>query len=482
MKSTDDIRPNLPHKALALLGRDEMNLAEFPIALLTDRVPKNQQEAIYQDEIHDERSGLTLTRKLTITAGNHGLTTALDDEVILSLIQLTKKKNNFTQRRLEFSRYELVQLLRWSMGGASYERIATALDRWTSVYLKYENAWRDNRTKSWKSAGFHILDRFELNDFRADDAQLDLMPSFIVWNEVIFESFQAGYLKPLDYDLCMGLSNSTAKRMYRFLDKRFHHRADWTFPLKEFACEHIGLGRNYDGPAHLKRKLQPAISELESIGFLTRLPDSKRFPKDGKGWKIRLILNSAGVVESTSDPRQETPEADRPALVIELTKRGVTGKTAAELVGKHPAAKIEAKIDVFDWLLEKQDKRVARSPEGYLVKSIIDDYKAPKGFVSAAERQQQKEAKQARERKVAEDRRKECEEKAREKTERGAIEAYWASLSPEQQEALDSAARAQADPATLAMETGAFRSLARTLRRQEFIRNILATRDRPPVA
>ena len=74
-------------KPLRQLGRDEMNLAEFPITLLTDRVPKDQKEAVYQDEIYDERTGLTFTRKLTISAGNHGLTTAIDDEVILALIQ-----------------------------------------------------------------------------------------------------------------------------------------------------------------------------------------------------------------------------------------------------------------------------------------------------------------------------------------------------------------------------------------------------------
>ena len=47
-------------KPLALLGRDEMNLAEFPITLLTDRVPKDQKEAVYQDELYDDRTGLAL--------------------------------------------------------------------------------------------------------------------------------------------------------------------------------------------------------------------------------------------------------------------------------------------------------------------------------------------------------------------------------------------------------------------------------------
>src|SRR5271154_6039628 len=100
--ATPDLKPS--PKTLGALGRDEMNLAEFPITLLTDRVPKDQREAVYQDEIHDERTGLTLNRKLTIQAGNYGLTTAVDDEVILGLIQLTKHKNNFTSRKLEFTR------------------------------------------------------------------------------------------------------------------------------------------------------------------------------------------------------------------------------------------------------------------------------------------------------------------------------------------------------------------------------------------
>ena len=64
------------------------------------------------------------------------------------------------------------------------------------------------------------------------------------------------------------------------------------------------------------------------------------------------------------------------------------------------------------------------------------------------------EARQAKERKAAEDRRRQQEQEAREKAERQAIEAYWASLTPEQQAELDAASTAQADPDTLAMETG----------------------------
>jgi hypothetical protein len=429
MGSAAENKPNASPKPLGLLGRDEMNLAEFPITLLTDRVPKDQKEAVYQDEIFDERTGRTLARKLTIQAGNYGLTTAVDDEVIIALIQLTKSHSNFTKRKVSFTRLELIKWLGWPSHGASYERILLSLQKWTSVYLQYENAWRDNREKAWTTKGFHIIESFELNDSRTSGEQLDLIPSYIIWGEDIFESFQAGYLKPLDYDLCMSLSNSTAKRMYRFLDKRFYHKPDLTFDLKELAHEHIGLGRHYEGPAHLKRNLMPAITELEKVGVLAPLAANERFIKDGKNWKVRLIQKSSALTPLPALPGESAP---LPSLVTDLIARGVTKATAIELVQKNPAEDIEAKIDVFDFLKEKADKRIAKSPAGYLVKSITDDYATPEGFIPKAERERVAELAQVKRQAEAQQVRRKQQEAHREREEEKQIAAYRKSLSPEQ--------------------------------------------------
>src|SRR5258708_4331615 len=105
------------------LGKDEMNLAEFPIALLADRVPKGQTTIHFKNRIFDEKSRKTIVRKVTITApeeiepGKPGLPTAVDDDVILGLIQLTKMANGFTSREVEFSRLELIRLLGWPDSG-----------------------------------------------------------------------------------------------------------------------------------------------------------------------------------------------------------------------------------------------------------------------------------------------------------------------------------------------------------------------------
>ena len=65
-------------------GKDEMNFAEFPIALLTDRVPKGQKTINFEDQIYDERRKKLVTRRRIIEGSEeYGLPTATDDTVIL---------------------------------------------------------------------------------------------------------------------------------------------------------------------------------------------------------------------------------------------------------------------------------------------------------------------------------------------------------------------------------------------------------------
>jgi hypothetical protein len=441
--SLEAARPSGESSFPLRLGKDEMNLAEFPITLLTDRVPEGQKVLQYQDEIFDEKTSRIISRKLTISASeSYGLPTAVDDDVILGLIQLTKVANNFTSRKVAFSRSDLIRMLGWPDSGFSYRRIATSLKRWLGVSLVYENAWWDKRQQAWTTKGFHIIDNFELSGSRAGTDQGDLFPSYILWNAVVFESFEAGYLKTIDYDLYRRLEHPTSKRMYRFLSKRMYRGPDLSFDLRDFAIVHSGLSPNYRGNAgKLKEKLQPALEELESVGFLEPLGKDDRYRKVGKDWEIRLVRKAQPPVLA----RPDLSDAEPPRLIAELADRGVTRATAADLVRQYPAERIEAKLEMFDWLTEKQDKRVARSPAGYLVKSIADDYAAPKGFESRAARQARAEAKRQGEREAAERRRREQEQEARDRSRRQAVDAYLQGLTPAEREALEAEALAAAD-------------------------------------
>jgi hypothetical protein len=373
--------------------KDELNLAEFPIAALTDRIPDGQTTMVFEDRL-ERRDSSPIVRRLTITGTHkHGLPTSLDDEVLVGLIQLTKRRSNFTAPRVQFSRYELIELLGWPQSGQSYRRIEEALHRWVGVVLMYENAWWDNAAKSWVDEQFHVLDNVTLYDRerwrtstragksgkgdkigpKPDKPPLPL--SSFRWNEVIFQSFQSGNLKQLDLEFYLKLRLPTTKRMYRFLDKRFYRRSRLDFDLRTLACEHIGLSRTY-APTELKRRLKPALEELEQLGFLEPIGPEERYSYVKRGcWRIMFIRGCCVA------PEVQGPTAlseNQPAELIEaLRTRGVTRRTAQELVDSHPASRIRTKIEVLDWLLRNADKRVGKNPAGYLVASIRSDYQAP---------------------------------------------------------------------------------------------------------
>jgi hypothetical protein len=360
------------------MGRDEMNLAEFPLATLADRAPRGCKTLVFEDRIWDRGQGQHRVRRLTISASDkYGLPTAIDDEVILGLVQVSKVAG-FAERWVRFSRYRLIHLLGWRDEGRSYRRLEHSLKRWLGVTLYYENAWWDKERKRWVDAHFHLLDDLVLyrrpkprvgNSPKAGDGPL----SSFTWNEIVFQSFRAGFLKQLDLELYRHLKLSAAKRMYRFLDKRFHFSSTLRFKLAVFACEHIGLSRRYD-VAQLKRRLAPAVAELEQAGYLVPLPTKDRFHRLRRGeWEV--------VFMRVPKPRkQRRPAARSSELERRLVERGVTASTACQLVREHAEELIQAKIAVFDALRQQRDRRISQNPAGFLVQSIRDDYLPPPGF------------------------------------------------------------------------------------------------------
>ncbi len=455
---------------IAFAGRDEMNIAEFPISLLCDRAPRSSNEIGFKDRIFDPQTGREIIRTLTITAPEkYGLPTSTDDDVILALLQLTKQQSNFTRPEVQFTRLQLIEMLGWPDKGASYSRIIRSLDRWSSTHLKYENAWWDNERRRWTNGAFHIVDEYKINDGRATKCQGDLFRSHVTWGKAFFKSCQAGYLKSLDYGFYVKLDFHTSKRMYRYLDKRFYHKSELTFELRNFAFEHIGLSRAYAHNGKIKEKLLPAIEELEAMGFLDPLPRDVRFRKEGRNWMIHFKRGRS------ASPRAEEPTPAAHPLVKELVARGVTELTACELIQQQPAGRIEGKIDIFDWMAAKQDQRLRKSPAGYLVESIRRDYAVPKGYIPEAERRRQEAARVREEREERSDRARTAGEGARAREEHRAILDHWNSLDPAAQEALDEAAMAGADPLLLSDSKGmpAIERMYRTSLRNDYIRDLL---------
>lgn len=404
-------------------GRDEMNLIEFPLSSVADRFLDGRKTVVFSDTVWDRDRRQHLPRELAISGSDrYGLPTSKDEDVLLGCLQLTRMAE-FQSRQVEFSRYELLKLLRWSDDSKSYRRLATALRRWKGVTIYSDRAFYDHGRKSWVNRDFGVFDNLYLYERESVAEGAAAARSWFVWNEVFFDSFQAGYLKRLDWKLYCRLKDPVAKRLYRLLDKRFYHDHDVVFDLQDLAVRKIRLSPNYN-TAQIKRAMAKGIRELETVWELRSLPPARRFVK-GEHGRWQAIFPRQTHRQATRTAVQT--EAQQSGLAVELTRREVGPSVAEDLVTTHSADTVQTMLELFDWYNRKGQTKGA----GFLVDSIRNSskYRFPPGFESSVQRRQRESL--IREQNQAQERRRTVREQrqhASESVRQEAFLGFWSDL------------------------------------------------------
>lgn len=449
-------------------GRDELNLSEFPISAVGSRSDPSLKTLRFQDVAVDKSTGKVIHRELVITGSDQwGLPTTMDDEVLLGLLQLSRLQG-FQSPSVTFTPYQLLRILGWGFSSANYTRLKEAMFRWLGVTLEYHNAWRDKETGEWKKeVGFHIIEHVEFSGpgkrvaLEVDGRPVPEGHSLVRWNPMVFRNFREGNLKTLDFHLYRSLKSGVAKRMFRFLDKRFYHRKSLSFELVTFACEKVGLskpvkvlkprrgettGRMLIDAAQLKRRLLPAIRELEATGFLAPRDPRQRFTKDAAGvWQVHFEKSQAKEEEVVQGDL-DLELSDISPLEGRLIGHGVTPAQARRLVSEFDPSRIEFQLDALEFLLiAKNGKAAPENRAGWLVKAITENYGPPRGFRSRAERE--REARERAEKVKEQDQRLKARLEAEEAREKAAeeerlererrVREYLESLKPAQRQALE---------------------------------------------
>ena len=323
----------------------------------------------------------------------------------------------------------LVTTRTWRGDSKNYHRLESSLNRWMGVTLYYQKAWWNKTGQCWVDEKFHVLDNVWLchrGEPPPDTGlcEVDALTSAFVWNEVIFRSFRAGNLKSIDFEFYKSLESAVAKRLYRFLDKRFYHRDRCEFQLRELACQHLGMSANYD-VSNLKRKMLPGVRELEARGFLEVSSDELRFRKVRAGdWSVTFEKGRCVPLPSSGS---EVPQT-KLNLAAALTDRGVSANVAATIIAQHTADSIEAKLRVFDWLAARLDAKMLRNPAGFLVSSIREGYEPPRGFLDRKQNTQRPVTTAIRKRLVPKQRTGATLEKGEELARQAAIANFWQTL------------------------------------------------------
>jgi hypothetical protein len=288
---------------------------------------------------------------------------------------------------------------------------------------------------------------------------------YVVLNDLFMQIINGAMTRPLDYDYLKSLPPAP-QRFYEILSYQMYAALRYDRPRAKLTyselCSHAPLTRHSEWE-NVRSQLNKIHRPHRQSGYITQVEIQQT--TDGRGMPDWVMLYQPGP-KARAEYRAFTKRGGPTTLKIDdseflpptamseqseterqLIRRGVTGDIARELVCDHSEEKITAQMERLDWLVEKKPRKI-EDPAAYLVQAIKNDYAAPKGFVSLADRRKREETKRAAEHKTAELRRRKQEETRRENEERKAADVEIERLTPDERTELEAELLAQADPET----------------------------------
>ena len=264
------MKESAPQAALPppiVLGKDEMNLAEYPLSILTHRVPPHRKTYSFTQRITDHHGAVIKQSWSVLGSDKYGLPTPYDDDVLIALLYCYKEQKP-QGRKIHFSLYRLCQVMQKALSKREYDRLRDSLNRLTSTTIVATNCFYDNIAKSWVSEAFHLFDRYKLYQERKGRAATPHL-SFVEMSAFFHQSVAvANYIKDLNLGVYYGLALPISKRLFRYLDKNRYKKTRYEETVMRMAGK---LPLAYAYPSQVKQKLARAHEELLRHQYLTRV-------------------------------------------------------------------------------------------------------------------------------------------------------------------------------------------------------------------
>jgi len=326
-------------KVVPLYGKDEMNLIEFPFGPISSTTAKTLE---VEHQVFDRTLRREVTRKMIITgADKFGLPRPIDDQVLVGMKALTYE-SGFASRKIDFSRYQLCKTIGWPVDGRAYQRLEESFDRIAGTTLKFKDAWWDKGEKEFKSKTFHLIEEVDicskdrLAKHRMATGRSEQKLCSFVWTEVIWKSFQDGFIKTLDMRLFRKIADGgrreVALRIFRILDKRFHHSPIANFDLHRLCVGTLGLSPNYH-PSQMARVLDRAAARLIECGFLDSVTYNGRRSNLEVQFRKRLSTPKKverPVLRTVSEPGETVQNSDPSQTDLKLWLSSIGEATLTE--------------------------------------------------------------------------------------------------------------------------------------------------------
>jgi hypothetical protein len=385
--------------------------------------------------------------------------------------------------------------------GGNTNQLKNALYQNAGAFITAKTCYRQIDGSERKlETGFHRYDVVFTGEELPDGRKADAV--YIVLSDIYMQVINGAMTRPLDYGYLKSLPPAP-QRFYELLSYQMYaaiknDRARAKLLYSNF-CTHAPQTR-YACFDQVKKQMFKVHKEHRKSGYIAKIDFEQTVDADGiPDWimlyqpgpkaraEYRAFTKRGGPVmlemePFTADPLPRLTRPEPSPLVSELIDHGITEVIAGQLVAEYDEDKIRQQMEILDWQEAKKPGKIS-DPAAWLVIAIKNGHATPKGFVSAAERQKQAEAKQARERTDAEERRRKQEADTVARKEKELITAFWDGLSQEQKAEHEATAIAQADAEELKLiEPGPMKKYGMTIIRHTYARKLLVAQGKLPPA
>ena len=305
--------------------------------------------------------GQILERTWRVSASReYGFPGPFEEDVWVAVGKLVQARGGMPEDgRLQFSVYEIIQILGLPRKGNNYPKVRNAILRIQKTQVDAINAFYSKEKLAYESEHFNPWRvHFEANADRFGRASERHTLRF---DEVLVRSFRAGHMKPLDIDFYLSLKNSYSKSLYRRIDGKRGDGLRWTIKL-DMLKQSLSMPASYKSPSKIKEKLERAHAELTRRGYLC----SVTFPRNDE---VRYEVSRDFLEYRVALERAWSPEEN--AAVRGLIRNGVWPNVARELVATQGPETCTLYVDALPY------QKGVRNPGAWLKKYIEEALPLP---------------------------------------------------------------------------------------------------------
>jgi Replication initiator protein A len=339
------------------LVRAESNLEEYPLFAVKTR-NRHEDQLVFERRRQGE-SGTELVQRWEVEPpAKLGMPGPFDQDVYLAVLELLEVRGGMPRNgELDFSLYELRDILGWSSSGNTYEKIRQSLRRISSTTLTSENAFYSKAEERFLSDTFQI---WSVHFSRTKRGRTTRERHILRFHPIFIRNYMAQYLKGLDACFYWSLPSPLSKRLYRLVDHQRGGGLKWQTDLSALR-QQVPLA-NYSYPSEVKRILKPAHEELRERGFLAGV----RY--EGK---TDVSYQISPEFAQRQKARELSGDPGELFAIERLVSEGLRGDVARDLVARHGS---ERCLHYADALISQ---RGIRSRAGWLRRAIEQGYELP---------------------------------------------------------------------------------------------------------